>query len=37
MTNNIEIYQFTHGKLEPDLVCAEFARTAFDTLEVTHA
>lgn len=36
MTNNIEIYQFTHGKLERDSVCAEFARTALVTAEVTH-
>jgi len=36
MTNNIEIYQFTLGKLERDSVYAEFARTAFVTSEVTH-
>lgn len=36
MTNSIEIYQFTHSKLERDSVCAEFARTAIVTAEVTH-
>lgn len=36
MTNNIEIYQFTHGKLERGSVCAEFARAAIVTSGVTH-
>ncbi|WP_127346233.1 hypothetical protein [Pseudidiomarina mangrovi] len=36
MTNNIEIYQFTHGKLERDSICAEFARTALVIAVVTH-
>ena len=36
MSNNIEIYQVTDGKLGRDSVCAKFARTAFVTAEVTH-
>ena len=36
MTNNIEIYQFTHGKLERGLVCAKFARATIVTLEAPN-
>lgn len=36
MTNSIDIYQVTHGKLERDSVCAKIARTAFVIPEVTY-